>query len=105
MPMPPPFDGYIEWVARVSSTCLVTVYRNRYSIPCRFANQKVSVRLYAQRIEAYADDERIAKHERLVFDRDQICYDWQHYLPLLQRKPVHYATGRRLLNCLCRYNV
>ena len=45
MPMPGMFDGYIEVVARVSSTCLVTVKRNRYSVPCRWANRRVSVRL------------------------------------------------------------
>lgn len=32
MPMPGVFDGYVEIVARVSSTCLVTVKRNRYSV-------------------------------------------------------------------------
>jgi hypothetical protein len=32
MPMPTPFDGYVEVVARVSSTCLVTVKRNQYSV-------------------------------------------------------------------------
>jgi hypothetical protein len=31
MPMPEPFDGYVEKPARVSSTCLVSVARNRYS--------------------------------------------------------------------------
>jgi len=34
MPMPTPFDGYVEKPARVSSTCLVSVARNRYSVPC-----------------------------------------------------------------------
>jgi hypothetical protein len=34
MPMPAPFDGYVEKPARVSSTCLVSVARNRYSVPC-----------------------------------------------------------------------
>lgn len=35
MPMPTPFDGYVEVIARVSSTCLVTVVeRNQYSVPC-----------------------------------------------------------------------
>jgi transposase len=29
MPMPEPFDGYVEQPARVSSTCLVNVQRNR----------------------------------------------------------------------------
>ena len=32
MPMPEPFDGYVENEARVSSTCLVAVARNRYSV-------------------------------------------------------------------------
>jgi hypothetical protein len=46
MPMPTPFDGYVEKPARVSSTCLVTVARNRYSVPCELAGQMVSTRLY-----------------------------------------------------------
>ena len=33
MPMPAAFDGYVERPARVSSTCLVSVGRNRYSVP------------------------------------------------------------------------
>jgi hypothetical protein len=46
MPMPAPFDGYVEKPARVSSTCLVSVARNRYSVPCELAGQMVSTRLY-----------------------------------------------------------
>ncbi|MDH0661300.1 hypothetical protein N5D48_02690 [Pseudomonas sp. GD03858] len=37
MPVPAPFDGYVERPARVSSTCLVSVGRNRYSVPCEYA--------------------------------------------------------------------
>ena len=50
MPMPEPFDGYVENPARVSSTCLVVVARNRYSVPCELAGQAVSTRLYPGRI-------------------------------------------------------
>ena len=46
MPMPAPFDGYVENPARVSSTCLVSVARNRYSVPCELAGHMVSTRLY-----------------------------------------------------------
>ncbi len=46
MPMPAPFDGYVEKPARVSSTCLVSVARNRYSVPCELVGQMVSTRLY-----------------------------------------------------------
>ena len=42
MPMPAPFDGYVESVHKVSSTSLVAVARNRYSVPCEFAGQRVS---------------------------------------------------------------
>jgi hypothetical protein len=46
MPMATPFDGYVEKPARVSSTCLASVARNRYSAPCELANHQVSTRLY-----------------------------------------------------------
>jgi hypothetical protein len=45
MLMPTAFDGYVEKPAWVSSTCLVTVSRNRYSVPCEFAGQMVSARV------------------------------------------------------------
>jgi transposase len=97
MPMPSVFDGYIEFVARVSSTCLITADRNRYSVPCQYANHKVSVRQYAGRIEAYADDLRVAAHDRL-FDRGRVRYEWQHYLPLLERKPGALRNGAPFLD-------
>ncbi len=96
MPVPGLFDGYVEVIARVSSTCLVTVKRNRYSVPCRWANRRICVRLYAERLDMYADDALIASHTR-VFDRDQICYDWQHYIPLLERKPGALRNGAPFL--------
>jgi hypothetical protein len=40
MPMPTAFDGYVERSAKVSSTCLVAVARNRYSVPCELAGQR-----------------------------------------------------------------
>jgi hypothetical protein len=46
MPMPAPFDGYVERCARVSRTCLVSVARNRCSVLCELAGQMVSMRLY-----------------------------------------------------------
>jgi transposase len=92
MPMPAPFDGYVEKPARVSSTCLVAVQRNRYSVPCELAGQMVSTRLYPDRVSVVANDTIVASHERL-FERDQVSYDWQHYLPLLERKPGALRNG------------
>ncbi len=92
MPMPAAFDGYVERPARVSSTCLVSVGRNRYSVPCEYAGKWVSSRLYPTRIEVVADDALIASHARLL-DREQVSYDWQHYIPLIERKPGALRNG------------
>jgi transposase len=92
MPMPIAFDGYVETQARVSSTCLVRVARNRYSVPCELAGQRVSTRLYPDRVSVVAENAIVASHERLT-ERDQIHYDWQHYIPLVQRKPGALRNG------------
>lgn len=98
MPMPAPFDGYVEKPVRVSNTALVSLGRNRYSVPCEFAGRWVSSRLYPTRIDLVADDAVIASHARLL-DRDQVSYDWQHYLPLIERKPGRYVMARPSLIC------
>jgi len=92
MPMPTPFDGYVEVPARVSSTSLVSVARNRYSVPCTWAGHRVSVRLYPDRVVIVADADVVAEHARAV-DRDHVVYNWQHYLPLVQRKPGALRNG------------
>ena len=97
MPMFEPFDGYVENPARVSSTCLVVVARNRYSVPCELAGQTVSTRLYPGKIVVVAGDEIAASHERLS-DRGQTKYDWQHYIPLVQRKPGALRNGAPFLD-------
>ena len=92
MPMPTVFDGYIERSAKVSSTCLVAVARNRYSVPCELAGQRVSTRLYPNRVEIASDEAIVASHARLAND-GHICYDWQHYIALVQRKPGALRNG------------
>jgi hypothetical protein len=50
--MPPggPFDGFVEFSKRVSPTCLVHFDRNRYSVAASFANHRVSLRVYPNRL-------------------------------------------------------
>jgi transposase len=97
MSMPEPFDGYVEKPARVSSTCLVAVARNRYSVPCEWAGHMVSTRLYPGRIDVVAQDQIVASHPRL-FSRGQTNYDWQHYIDLVQRKPGALRNGTPFLD-------
>ncbi|SCC91758.1 transposase [Thiomonas sp. X19] len=92
MPMPVPFDGYVEKPARVSSTCLVSVARNRYSVPCELFGKLVSTRLYPASVVVVADDRIVARHDRLS-NAGETRYDWQHYIPLLQRKPGALRNG------------
>jgi transposase len=92
MPMVTPFDGYVETLCKVSSTCLINLDRNRYSAPCEWAGRLLSVRRYADRVELVADDRAVASHPR-SFGYDQTFYDWQHYLPLLERKPGALRNG------------
>jgi hypothetical protein len=111
MPMPTPFDGYVEKPARVSSTCLVSVARNRYSVPCELFGKIVSTRLYPASVVVVADDGIVARHDRLS-NAGETRYDWQHYIPLLQRKPGALRNGapfadmpeplQRLRRCLLR---
>lgn len=92
MPMTTPFDGYAEKAAKVSSTCLVTIQRNLYSVPCELVGQWVSTRFYPNRISIVASDIHVASHDRLT-ERDHIRYDWQHYIPLVARKPGALRNG------------
>jgi hypothetical protein len=92
MPMVPAFDGYVETVVPVSSTCLVSIERNKYSVPSPFAHQKLSIRLYPERIEGWDEDGCVAVHER-SFERGEVRYDWRHYLPLIERKPGALRNG------------
>ncbi len=92
MPMVTPFDGYVETLCKVSSTCLINLDRNRYSVPCEWVGQLLSVHLYADRVDLVAGDRRVASHAR-SFGRDQTFYDWQHYLPLIERKPGALRNG------------
>ncbi|MDP2963740.1 MAG: IS21 family transposase [Sulfurimicrobium sp.] len=86
------FDGYVEQMLRVSSTCLVRVDRNRYSVPASFAGKAVSVRLYADRVRIVAEGKVIAEHGRR-FGRDQLICDPWHYLPVLEKKPGALRNG------------
>jgi len=92
MPVVSPFDGYVEEPGRVSSTCLVTAARNHYSVPCELAGKMISKHFYPERIDFVFDDKVVASHPRL-FDRGQTCYDWRHYVPLLERKPGALRNG------------
>ena len=97
MPVPKPFDGYVELMARVTSTALIHLERNRYSVPTEHANSAVSVRMYHDHIAVVADGTQVASHSR-SFERSQTFYDWQHYISLVERKPGGLRNGAPFAN-------
>jgi len=92
MPNPKPFDGYVERPLRVSTTALIHYQRNRYSVPVEYAHRIVSLRIYPSELVIVSDGQEIARHARR-FDRDQTIYVWQHYIPLVLRKPGALRNG------------
>lgn len=97
MRVPRSFDGFIEHIKRVSTTCLVAFERNRYSVPASFANRPVSLRVYADRLIVVAEGHVVAEHSRIIqrnhHDPGRTVYDWRHYLSVLQRKPGALRNG------------
>lgn len=92
MPMPKPFDGYVEQPVRVSATSLIHFQRNRYSVPTPYAHRVVSLHIYPESLALVADGQEIASHVRR-FERHLTVYDWQHYLPLIVQKPGALRNG------------
>jgi len=50
------------------------------------------VRIYPERIDLVAHDSIVASHVRSL-ERDKTRYDWQHYLPIIERKPGALRNG------------
>ena len=92
MPMPKPFDGYVEQPVRVSSTSLIHFMRSRYSVPTPYAHRVVSLHIYPDLLVLVADGREIARHPR-SFERYQTIYNWQHYIPLIGQKPGALRNG------------
>ena len=91
-PLGQAFDGYVETLVRISSTCLARYETNQYSVPSEYAGQKLSLRAYADRIVLSNGANVVATHKR-SFGRHQMMFDPWHYLPLLQRKPGALRNG------------
>jgi hypothetical protein len=97
MALPPAFDGFVEHSKRVSPTCLITFERNRYSVPASFANRRISLHVYPERLVIVAEGQTICSHDRIIershHKPGKVIYDWRHYLAVIQRKPGALRNG------------
>ncbi len=66
---------------------LVRFDDNDYSVPARYAHHSLTVKGFVDRVCIYsAGDGEVARHTRL-WGREEVSYDWEHYLSVLYRKP------------------
>ncbi len=97
LPLPPhpPQIGTLREVV-VRSTGRVRFETNDYSVPTRYAGQRLSLRAEPFRVRVYAAGEEVADHPR-CYDRHRVIEDFRHYVPLLLEKPfaVPFASAVR----------
>ncbi len=70
---------------RASSQFRVSLDTNRYSVPAKYANQRVIVKAYPDRVCIYAQDQLIARHVR-CYDRHLDREDPDHPKALLEQR-------------------
>jgi transposase len=92
---PNPYDLARVIPLRASSQFRITLDTNRYSVPAEFANQRLTVKAYPDRICIYHQDRLVARHLR-SFDRHQDIEDPDHPKALLEQRKS--AREQRLLS-------
>jgi transposase len=75
-----------EAVVRVSREGLARVGHQAYSVPSRFAGERLRARLYETDLEFWWNDQLICRTERQRGDQG-VFVDWRHVIGALQRKP------------------
>lgn len=81
-----PYDVATVTLVRASSQFRVTLDSNRYSVPARFAGQRLTLRAYPDRLCFYHEESLIARHSR-SYERGRDFEDPDHPKELVaQRK-------------------
>jgi hypothetical protein len=97
-PLPPRrTTDYEEVDARVTKFGLISVRKGIYSMPARMIGQRLKVRVYDDRIEAYLGDRRVLQTARVrpsAQERRPKSIDYRHLLPALKRKPAALVRWR-----------
>jgi len=80
----------------VQSTGRVRFETNAYSVPTRYAGQRLTLKADPFRVRVYAGETGVADHAR-SYGRGQVIEDFRHYVPLLLEKPfaVPFASALR----------
>lgn len=87
-----PYDCARVTLAKVNRYAQVTYDTCTYSVPWQYAYRSVTVKTYVDRLEVWADQQRIASHQR-SYERHGTVLLLDHYLEVFLRKPgaLEYA--------------
>jgi len=85
-PYRPPLELAIISEAKVNPSSLVSVDTVFYSVPEYLVGKRVIIKKYHNEIRAYAGNELVAKHKRLL-GNGKMQIDIYHYLNTLRKKP------------------
>lgn len=81
--------------ATANSLSLVRFDRNDYSVPTSFAHHDLICHGGIEKVRILSGAEVVATHPR-SWRREQVFFDWRHYLALLERKPGALDHARPL---------
>ena len=86
----------LRWLRRHSGPCLQHLFGDGGAQPVLgsllHANRKATLHLYSDSVDVYTEHAHIARHKRLL-GRDEVSYDWQHSIPLIEKKPGALRNG------------
>jgi hypothetical protein len=93
-PVPPhPFACCRTVAVKATRQALVSFARNRYSVPSRYAGERLVLRAFPWHVELSDGQTVVARHPRL-YGRDGEQLDPLHYLQVLERKPGGFEGAR-----------
>lgn len=98
-----PYDCATRVVAYVDNSARVRFETNLYSVPYLYADRRIELKVYVDRIEAVVDGQVVATHPR-SYGRHGQFIELNHYLEVLFRKPgglTHFRgwQNHRLPKC------
>lgn len=81
-----PLDACRKVATQANSLSLVRFEGNDYSVPVRWAHHPITAKGYVDKVVLCHQEQVVAEHIR-CWDKEQLCFDYRHYLALLERKP------------------
>lgn len=103
LPLPDgPFENFKPLKVKVDRYQTVRVDRNRYSVPRACVGRWVWAHVSCWKVRVYADDRRIACHDRR-FSNSQWQIDPLHYLDLIGQRPGSFESARAIVQWRARW--